>query len=461
MGRHHRSVEDLDIKRPGLEEWIVEEDARLDEQRAAQERLIDRGRWEKTIAGLADAADIGSDPFMRDGIVGPLVDVMTDHAAGDFDAKAARRTRGRRARDPNVRFADEIEALRAWYTAQAESRSGDFDRIAQRIGLGATIQTSTRNHEPVPDPALAAIGRALDSLETADSELLEWVHVEFQPPTQRTGYDLMREDHERRVARWASMPEAERGPEPRYEVFMVPVHLLRDLSPPTSRHGSGRESDTQARERFEAFARWVRDGRKLREGEVTEELPGTLPVEIARPALSAMAMAQRKSLPPRSRLHADGLRWEHLVAERLGLNVSGALGPLDPRKVEGDEALLSDDERDERRMTWLEASAREVRARYQAARRRFREALLAVELDTRPKFLIPAPTTRELDADARGDAHVTVVCCGGIRVVDGLRLPCESVDVEGPSRRHPSSAWVRCSVCGAPVVPDEVERAPS
>jgi hypothetical protein len=67
----------------------------------------------------------------------------------------------------------------------------------------------------------------------------------------------------------------------------------------------------------------------------------------------------------------------NLIAERLGMNVSGELGPLDPEKEDDPEAL-------DKRMTYAEASARIVRARYAAARQRFKHALWRVELDVRP-----------------------------------------------------------------------------
>lgn len=126
---HRERIEELvETEQPGLAEWVAGEDARLDADREAQLRLVDRGRWEKIIAAQTDAAIVGEDPFMRDGVIGPLVDVLSDHAAGDTDPKAARRTRARKVRDPNTKWGDEIEALRALAASEVQVRSGDLDR---------------------------------------------------------------------------------------------------------------------------------------------------------------------------------------------------------------------------------------------------------------------------------------------------------------------------------------------
>lgn len=418
---HERIDEVLDMSKPGLAEWIDGEDDRLTEDLASQARLRDEKRWEKVIAKGSDSADVGEDAFMRDGIIGPLVDVLTDHAFGDQDAKAGRRTRGKRVRDPNVKWDDEIEALRAYANAQVKVRSGDIERIRQRLSLGASVQPTTQNREMVVDPWISATGRVFMALSKIDRDLLSAVHVEFAAPSQR---------------RAASLGSLE-----------VPVRFVDDLQ-----RYDERETESQAKKRFDAFGAWMRDGRKVRAGEHVAPLRPDTPIEMAKRSTSAMEMAKTKSLPSGSQLQTDGLRWEHLLAEAFGMSVSGALGPLDPRKVEGDETGLSPEEHDERRMTHLEDSTRKVRAMYQAARKRFREGLLGVTVDVSPKWLIAAPTTRELDRDAADDEPETVECCAGVHVIEGLRAPCEAVDVEGSGRRHPSKAWRRCDVCERPVV---------
>lgn len=429
MSHTERFDELVDVSKPGLAEWVEREDARVDADREAQARLVDRGRWERLIAGCSDAAEVGADPFMRDGIIGPLIDSLTDHAAGDYDATAARRTRVAKVRDPNVKWGDEIEALRALASSRVQVRSGDIDRLTHRLSLRASVQSSTRNREPVVDPWLAATERAIGKLAPRDLELLEWVHVEFEPPAQRTTDDL--------IAGSAA------------SVF-VPVRILDELLGSNDERARAKETDAQIRKRLDVFNAWWRDGRKARAGEAMAALPRGVPIEPPRKSMSAQEMAKAGLLPRESKLQADGLKWEHLVAERLGLNVSGALGPLDPRKAEA--PAPAEGELDERRMTWLEQSAREVRVRHQVVRRKLLELLRAVEIDVRPKFLVPAPTMREMDRDAAGDETVTVECCAGPHVVEGLRLPCEHVLVEGPARRHPSRSWPRCGVCGCPVV---------
>lgn len=427
MSHTERLDELVDVSKPGLAEWVEREDARVDADREAQARLVDRGRWERLIAGCSDAAEVGADPFMRDGIIGPLIDSLTDHAAGDYDATAARRTRVAKVRDPNVKWGDEIEALRALASSRVQVRSGDIDRLTQRLSLRASVQSSTRNREPVVDPWLAATERALGKLAPADLELLEWVHVEFEPPAQRVTDDLS-----------AGM-----------EAVEVPIRILAELLGSNDERARAKETDAQIRKRLDVFGAWWRDGRKIRPGEATGRLPRGVPIEPARKSLSAMDMAKAGLLTRESKLQADGLRWEHLVAERLGLNVSGALGPLDPRKEDAKDP--ADGEPIERRMTWLEQSAREVRARHQAARRSLRERLLAVKLDTKPSYLIAAPTARELDRESTGgDAEVE--CCAGVHVENGLRAPCEVVMVGGNARRHPSKSWPRCGVCELPMV---------
>jgi len=446
VARKDRLTAVLATEKPGLESWLADEDARLDAEREAQVRLCDKERWLGLLAGATEG-DAAS-TFMRDNILGPLGDIMTEHARSEFWPELRKRG-SRRKKDANTRFHDEIDALRFWWASQAEQRSGDFDRIAQRIQLGATIQSSTRNTEPVSDAHLDAVERAIAAVGD-DFKLLRWAHLEFLGPRQRLAKDLMQEDFDRKHAGWeADSDNPDRGPEPqRFEHSMylvVPLRIAEELWAYDEQ-----QTDTQMRARFEKFARWLRDGRKIKKGEETVELYDQA-IEITAPAMSAMSLAvavrqEGARLPRGSQLTAsDDLRWFHLVAERLEMNVSCALGPIDPKK---DPAADADC-----RMTWLEASSREVRARYKAARKKLRDALWRVHLDVKPAWLIPAPTTRELDVEEDDGSRLSVECCVGFSVFDGVRQPCKSEEVDGPAHRHQSHAWPRCDVCRKPVVP--------
>jgi hypothetical protein len=442
MARKDRLTAVLATEKPGLEVWLETQDAELDAAREAQVRLADKGRWEGLVAGTTD------DTFMREGVLGPLADVMTEHARSEFWPELRRRG-SRRRKDPNVRFHDEIDAIRFWWASQAEQRSGDFDRIAQRIALGATIQTSTRNTEPTSDAHLDAVERAI-AVVGDDFQLLRWAHLEFLGPRQRTAKDLVREDFERKHAAWERDAEnPERGPEPTWLEHPIYLTVPRRIAEELWAYDE-QQTDTQMRARFETFARWLRDGRKIKKDEETVELYDQA-TEITQPAVGAMSLAvsirqEGVRLPRGSKLTgSDDLRWFHLVAERLEMNISGALGPLDPKK---DPAADGDC-----RMTWLEASSREVRARYSAARKKLRDALWRTCLDVRPAFLIPAPTSRELDVEADDGSRLAVECCAGFSVFDGVRRPCRSRQVDGPAHRHPARMWPRCDVCRKPIDP--------
>lgn len=469
MARREAAIEDLlATERPGLKEFIAERDARLDEDLEAQQRLIDRKRWQKVVRSQEDVDEVGEDEFTRDGLIAGLADFLTEHAAGD-PRSAAQRGRAKRSRDPKIKWADEIDALRSCRAAGFNVRSGAHDKLAQQIKLGATIQTSVRNAEPTGDPSLDAVDDALAQLSVEDRNLLDWVHVGFEAPRQRTAHDLVHDEWHRKWERWnAAKDDPERGPQPEYPPPMrVPKHLVDDLV-----RFDERRTDAQVREAFENFARWLRNGRKIKEGEDAVEYGGI--IEMTVPSAGAIAMARAGRLPKDSELLTDGLRWEHLVAERLGLNISRALGPIDPRKKAAleDGAEITDD----LRMTYIEQSRREVRERYNAARERLRVALNAVELDCvciveqrdrerrglpaksmtscrHTRWLIPAPTARELDDEARIECvDGKVECCAGIDVREGVRRPCEAVVVEGPAKRHPAAGWRRCDVCRKPVV---------
>ena len=444
--------EALATEKPGLREWKFAEDERIDAAVREQIDILDRGAMEKLIHAQSDAYVVGEDSFTRDGIIRALGELRLDHAMGIVQAEQDpgedpdHRGRGptevkatphryRKQRDLTVRFNDEIEALRYWWSAGAETRSGDFDRIAQRVALGATIQSSTRNSEPRSDAYIEVINRAMKSVD--DWKIIEWAHLEFARTPQRTaGTD---------------------------GCTHVPDFVASELL----RYDDGKrqtgQTDAQARERMDAYHRWVKAGRRPSENMVA--IPPNTPIEASKGVQSAHAIAKSGRPPEWSKLSPAPdapLRWEHLVAERLEMNISGALGPLDPRKIERGPKPGEDEAEFDNRMTHLEASAREVRARYQAARKKFREELQRVWLDFSgtslqkgggsAKYIIPAPTSRELDADAKDGSSGDVECCIGVRVANGVRMPCDAVYVEGPKTRHPAKGWRRCDVCGKPVV---------
>lgn len=97
-----------------------------------------------------------------------------------------------------------------------------------------------------------------------------------------------------------------------------------------------------------------------------------------------------------------------------------------------------------------EHSTKIVEGRVKRARKALREALQAIHLDTGPSSIIPARSMNERSDDA-SDA-LTVACCAGVAVSNGVRLPCRDVEVTGPAERHPSTAWPDCDACGRPVL---------
>jgi len=101
-----------------------------------------------------------------------------------------------------------------------------------------------------------------------------------------------------------------------------------------------------------------------------------------------------------------------------------------------------------------EDDAQRVESAVRRARRALRKDLSAVELDSGARYLIAPMTTEELRDEAWRDTpaaeRVTVVCCRGARVVDGILQPCETFESRGPADAHPSAAWRRCESCGRP-----------
>jgi hypothetical protein len=317
MARSPDMTELLDIEKPGLTEWKDEQDAPLDAARASQLDLVDRSKLEE-LKDLLDAEYPDEKlfhNFMRDGLIGPMLASLRDHAAGDHERPAA--NRARKPKDPNVKFGSEIEALRYWWASAARVRSGASDRIAQRIELGA-IQTSCKLAEPTGDPYLEAISRAVDAAGP-DFILLAWRHVEFMAPKQRTIGDVERDESARVRALGG---EKASGAAPRNALSTrrrrrSSRSACRSGSPPSSKYGD-KQTDRAIRERFDVYTKWVRQGRKVSAGEETVRVPARTPVEPARGVESAMAIVVGEKVAAQQAARPCSVRWEGLLAERLG-----------------------------------------------------------------------------------------------------------------------------------------------
>jgi hypothetical protein len=127
-------------------------------------------------------------------------------------------------------------------------------------------------------------------------------------------------------------------------------------------------------------------------------------------------------VPPGSTLPADAEQttWAHLVAEQA-LNET-----VWWRRAELGLPL-----------TLTEEFVEHVRLTCRALRKRFRQGLEAIELDTRPAYLLPGK---------RPDSRVEeVIVCRGAEYVDGLRGVCITESVLADIRGVP-----RCQHCGKP-----------
>ena len=301
-------VEAHDVPASPLAEWMADEDARLDAR--ADEQSEARALFEQVGAAAEDV-----DAFLVEGVLKPLA------AFGKGLLKPKPK------RDPDVRWPNEVAALRAWWQVRDTSRRSPTARLAVHCETGGTFTAASRPAEPRMDDGVIHVARALAKVS---AEALAWTVsacLELRPPRARTEGGELRNS---------------RG------------------------NGFGGESVGSA----QAIAATARET-----GDNTET-------------------------------------WQRLVAEAHG--------------IEQDEATLE-----------------RIDAAVKGAKRALRAALRAVELDTRPRWLIPPATRREIERDA---APEVVTTCLGAPVVDGLRGECG----EGEALAADVAASPRCERCGNP-----------
>lgn len=92
----------------------------------------------------------------------------------------------RPSRDLSSRWADEIEAVRAWWNEQASSRPSPLGRMLLNAKLATHVQSSVRSDGPPEDPYLAEVEEALATVKRADVDLFLAMYIELCPPTTRT-----------------------------------------------------------------------------------------------------------------------------------------------------------------------------------------------------------------------------------------------------------------------------------
>ncbi len=180
----HDRIDDIEVEaennRPhSLSRLVARLDEQLDIDRATQVRLIDRTH--------EIAQNCPNDPFIRDGIVAPLLAWATEAARIELQPQLAR---GRRPKlDRNVRWADEVEALQVFYAGQYVVRSGLTARIAERAQLGSVYSRMATVSMPEIDPYHDAVRRGLLEVGSVNGgvELLFRTYVELQAPRNRFG----------------------------------------------------------------------------------------------------------------------------------------------------------------------------------------------------------------------------------------------------------------------------------
>jgi len=150
--------------RSPLADWMADADAALDariEARAAAPALV------------RDAADACTDPWMRDAVM----PVLAAYALGSLPP-------ARRA--PSLyRWQNETHALRAWWTAEDRGRLGDTGRVIARIEMGASIQSSPKAFEPLPDEGAELVERVLRAAPATEARWTIMAHLELRPPVVR------------------------------------------------------------------------------------------------------------------------------------------------------------------------------------------------------------------------------------------------------------------------------------
>ena len=154
---------------------------------AAMDEAIDRietrkAEMREAPALIHQAAEECADEFMRDGVMRPLAAYAL--GAAPLPAK----------RDPRVRWANELVALRAWFYAEDKGQLGDTGRALARIELGATIQGSPKVSEPIPDHGIEVVARVIAALPPYDRAVLVAAYVELSPPRATTKRGETRDD---------------------------------------------------------------------------------------------------------------------------------------------------------------------------------------------------------------------------------------------------------------------------
>jgi hypothetical protein len=343
----------------GLAAWREREDARLDEHerdldrvRALREKAIAKDLREKRVPPRGQRWQHTDDAKHKAKLATRKALLEPDFERTIFatllnwaDPPTGEEGKHRPREKITTRFRDEREALRWWYFAFAPVRSGHALRNFDKVALGATIQSSTRNVEPYLDEAARAVDRALRNVSDNDARWLVWTYVELEPPRQ---------------------------------------DRKRDEAPESG-------------------------------GRVT------IPIRAGEESRSAVAIAYEQKMLVEKGLHEplpDGYGWALLVAQRAGMRL--------------DAPVLR---------RW---NLRLVERRVKRARKALRFALCRVRLED-GRTLVPV--------DARDLPRVTLPCCPGVRIANGVRLPCRApVLVEGPEGAHPADAWPRCDVCRLPIV---------
>ena len=441
MSRKERPILDSMIARAeepthSLRTAIDDADAQLTEELESQTRIIN--------IAYAAAKDLEEfDDFEHGGVVAPLLAVSIDHArfgVGDRNGcgkcgsihllrahapndtrmlcgscghewneepkdlvQTEKRRGAKRRLDPNVRYYDEIAAFFAWQEACAERRDGQIERFRKKIELGGDVVASTTNRERVADPYIDAIGDAIGdvrkSLGIPDWNLFEATY--YQLKGEHESAIAMANAVKGGVGGLPSGSSLRAGP------HVTPAMLVAEAA------SLLRSEDDIRREALVDYA--------------------TREVEIDTDSLDALVEREH------DRVVRDVASRVSKVRRALRVALQG-IEIDDPNAPSRDDRTLA-----------AEADVRPDDGR-NALRRRARELIALYEESKAPRpprYVISAPSRRELDARAREGAAVVIACCAGAPIVDGVRAACGSVDVAGPDGDgHPSASWPTCSSCG-------------
>lgn len=401
-------IEDADVPASRLEEWKAAEDERIDAEHAREVRILD------VVHDVAKGAP--DDVFLREGIIAPMLAEVSRHARSDERAVAeVKRARHREKRDPDARWGDEIEALRAWCDSGFASRLGDTGRALERGRTGASSSSSSRPQEPMLDDYLDAVRRALKPIEPASVAMLIAAYVELAPPRPRRNKEGKLRD----------------GGETIYVDGIDP----RDAGADRPGRADRVDPDDDAK-RIGYAVRGVGLGFG---GEASA---------------SAVALARATAEQPGAQ------SWPELVADRLGVTGDGAadrvVDAVRRAKKQLRDALrlveLDGEWRgveangEEHALTPAEGAALEA-GRIRSVPRGAGDVAIARAWCGRPRFVIPPVAARERQRErAREAPGVMVTVCFGAPVVGGVRLSCEHADRPAED----AAALPHCETCGKP-----------